>query len=149
MIMRLSTRLTLFFLATLAVVLAGFSVTLYVLAAKYLHRQADERLEAALNTLVAAAEIGPEGVEWEPDERSLTFGRRTIEGQFSWRVGDDRGQRLDGSSADEMDRILAGPSAGRWNRAPCSIERGPIGNAVAGLDPPARLATGQPRRTER
>ncbi len=107
--MRLSTRLTLFFLATLAVVLAGFSVALYVLAAKYLHRQADERLEAALNTLVAAAEIGPEGVEWEPDERSLTFGRRTIEGQFSWRVGDDRGQRLDGSSADEMDRILAGP----------------------------------------
>jgi len=105
--MRLSTRLTLFFLATLAVVLVGFSGTLYVMAAHYLHRQADERLEAALNTLAAAAEIGPEGVEWEPHERSLSFGRRTIEGQFSWRVGDDRGERLDGSSAGEMDHILA------------------------------------------
>ena len=105
--MRLSTRLTLFFLATLGVVLLGFSVTLYVMAAKYLDRQADERLEAALNTLAAAAEIGDFGVEWEPHERSLSFGRRTIEGQFFWRVADHRGERLDGSSSGEMDRILA------------------------------------------
>ncbi len=122
--MRLSTRLTLFVLATLAVVLVGFSVTLYVMAEKYLDRQTDERLEAALNTLAAAAEIGPEGVEWEPQERSLSFGRRTIEGQFSWRVGDDRGERLDGSSAGEMDRILAqrGGETGSGRRARSSVD---------------------------
>ena len=106
MTMRLSTRLTLFFLAALALVLVGFSASLYLLASKYLHRQADERLEAALNTLTAAAEVGPDGVEWEPEERSLSFGRRTVEGHFFWRVFDPSGRRLDGSSSDEADELL-------------------------------------------
>ena len=110
--MRLGTRLTCYFLAAMAVVLVGFSVALYAIAAKHLHRQADERLESSLNTLAAAAEIGPEGVEWEPQERSLSFGRRTFEGQFSWRVGDDRGTRLDGSSTGKIDRTLAELGAG-------------------------------------
>jgi len=61
----------LFFLGTLAVVLVGFSVTLYLLAKFHLHRQADERLESALNTLTAAAEVGPDGVEWESRDRSI------------------------------------------------------------------------------
>jgi heavy metal sensor kinase len=104
--MRLSTRLSLFFLSALAVVLLGFSVALYAMASRYLHRQTDERLEAALNTLAAAAEITTEGVEWEPRERTLSFGRRTIEGQFAWQVRDDQGARLDGSSSGDLDRIL-------------------------------------------
>ena len=110
--MRLGTRLTCYFLAAMAVVLVGFSAALYAIAAKHLHRQADERLESSLNTLAAAAEIGPEGVEWEPQERSLSFGRRTFEGQFCWRVGDDRGTRLDGSSSGKIDRTLAELGAG-------------------------------------
>ncbi len=105
--MRLGTRLTCYFLAAMALVLVGFSIALYAIADKHLHRQADERLESALNTLVAAAEVGPEGVEWEPEGRSLTFGRRTLEGQFSWRVGDERGTRLDGSATGAIDRTLA------------------------------------------
>jgi signal transduction histidine kinase len=105
--MRLSTRLSLFFQCALAVVLLGFSLALYVLASRYLHRQADERLDAALNTLAAAAEIGPQGVEWEPSERSLSFGRRIIEGHFAWAVCDDRGRRLDGSTSAETDQFLA------------------------------------------
>ena len=96
--MRLSTRLSLFFLSTVGVILAGFSATLYGVASTYLHRQADERLEAALNTLVAAAEVNEDGVEWEPEERRLSFGRRTIEGQFLWVVCDEQGRRLDGST---------------------------------------------------
>ncbi len=96
--MRLSTRLSLFFLGTVGVILAGFSATLYGVASTYLHRQADERLEAALNTLVAAAEVNEDGVEWEPEERRLSFGRRTIEGQFLWVVCDEQGHRLDGST---------------------------------------------------
>ena len=77
--MRLSTRLTLFFLGTVALILVGFSTTLYGLAWEYLHRQAGERLEAVLNTLAAAAEFNDEGVEWEPEGRRLSFGRRTVE----------------------------------------------------------------------
>ena len=107
MTVRLETRMTWFFLTALAIVLVGFSVTLYAMAARHLHRQAVERLESALNTIAAAAEIGPEGVEWEPEERSLSFGRRTLEGQFVWRVGEEQGKRIDGSASGELDRDLA------------------------------------------
>ena len=44
--MSLATRLSAFFLAALALVLAGFSGTLYLLARTYLVRQLDERLAA-------------------------------------------------------------------------------------------------------
>ena len=107
MTIRLGTRLTWFFLASLAIVLVGFSIALHAMADYYVHRQAIERLESALNTIAAAAEIGPDGVEWEPEERSLRFGRRTLEGQFVWRVGDERGGRIDGSASGELDRVLA------------------------------------------
>jgi signal transduction histidine kinase len=96
--MRLSTRVSLFFVAALAVVLLGFSTALYALAFRYLHRQVDDGLEAAINMLVAAAEVTPEGVEWEPRERSLSFGRRALEGQLIWQVRDDQGRRIDGAS---------------------------------------------------
>ena len=95
--MTLQHRLSLFFLGFLALVLVGFSVPLYVTASKYLHRQADERLEATLNTLVAAAEVGEEGVEWEPGERKLTFLRRIVESQLDWEISDPEGRRIDGS----------------------------------------------------
>jgi two-component system OmpR family sensor kinase len=105
--MKLSTRLTLFFLAAHALVLASFSVSLYLIAAKYLQRQADERLESAINTLVAAAEIGPAGVEWEPEERRLTFPRRTALGSFFWEIADQDGHRLDGSAPAGTATILS------------------------------------------
>ena len=66
----LTTRLTAFFLAALAAVLLGFSTTLWLLAREYLSRQVDERLEAALQTLVASIEFDADGLEWEPNQRS-------------------------------------------------------------------------------
>jgi signal transduction histidine kinase len=116
MTMRLGTRLTVYYVSSIAVVLAGFSIALFAMASKHLYRQVDERIESALNTLVAAAEIGPEGVTWEPEERSLSFGRRTFEGRFSWRVADERGTRIDGSATGEIDRALAGLGAGSGTR---------------------------------
>ena len=103
MSMRLSTRLSIIFLSTVGLILAGFSATLFAAASKYLHRQADERLEAALNTLVAAAEVNADGVEWEPEERRLSFGRRTVAGEFVWVVRDGDGRRLDGSAPTDLD----------------------------------------------
>src|SRR5262245_40160257 len=98
MTMRLGTRLTLFFVTAMALVLAGFSASLYVMAATHLYRRADERLESVLNMLAAAVERGPGGVEWEPEERSLSFGRSMLEGELSWRISDERGVRIDGSA---------------------------------------------------
>ncbi len=111
--MTLSSRLSLFFVAALAVVLLGFSASLYGLAFRYLHRQVDEGLEAAINTLAAAAEITPEGVEWERRERSLSFGRRIVEGHLGWQVRNDHGRRIDGASSAEgqIERVFQGPFA--------------------------------------
>jgi signal transduction histidine kinase len=90
----LTNRLLLFFLGTLTLVLVGFSTALYLLARLHLHRQAEERLEAALNTLVAAIDVEPDGVEWDPTERQLDLGRA---GPVEWLVSDDRGRIVDRS----------------------------------------------------
>jgi two-component system OmpR family sensor kinase len=116
MTMRLGTRLTLYYVSSIAVILTGFSVALYAMAAKHLFRQVDERLESALDTLAAAAELGPGGVTWEPEERILSFGRRTFEGRFSWRVADEQGNRIDGSATGEIDRVLARLTGGEGQR---------------------------------
>jgi signal transduction histidine kinase len=105
--MTLSTRLSLFFLTTLALVLVGFSITLYLLARMYLHRQSEERLEAALNTLVAAVEVGPGGVEWEPTERHLSLGPAAFGDQVLWLIGDDLGRIVDRSTQIGAEDFLA------------------------------------------
>jgi signal transduction histidine kinase len=125
--MRLSTRLSLLFVTALAVVLLGFSAALYGLAFHYLYRQLDEGLEAAINTLAAAAEISREGVEWEPRERSLTFARRAVEGRLVWQVRDDDGRRLDGSSAALGEGESHRENERVFDEAPDRSARHPIG----------------------
>ena len=105
--MTLTTRLSLFFLGALALVLAGFSTTLYFLARSYLYEQVEERLDTALNTLVAAVEIKPEGVEWEPHERELSLSHAGGDGLVSWTVRDDRGAPLPTSPVLIDDDFLA------------------------------------------
>jgi heavy metal sensor kinase len=95
--MTLTTRLSLFFLAALAVVLLGFSGTLYFLARAYLYKQTEARLDAALHALVAAAEITPEGIEWEPHQRVVTFELENAGDPVEWTVRDDEGRLLPGS----------------------------------------------------
>jgi heavy metal sensor kinase len=94
----LTTRLSLFFLGMLALVLVGFSGALYVVAHHHLHRQTEERLDAALGTLLVAAEVGPDGVEWEPQGRQLAVGPRGLEDSLIWLVHDDRGRIVDRSA---------------------------------------------------
>ena len=95
--MTLAGRLAAFFLAALALVLIGFSVSIYLLARTYLHRQVDDRLESALDTLTAAAEVKPEGVEWEPQQLRLTLGQDSDVTQVRWVVYDEQGRRVDHS----------------------------------------------------
>jgi heavy metal sensor kinase len=93
-----------FFLAAQACVLVGFSSTLYVVADSYLYRQVDEHLAAALDTLVAAAEVKPDGVEWEENQRLLSLGQEPGPESIRWLVDgrvcadDDRGQQVARSS---------------------------------------------------
>jgi heavy metal sensor kinase len=89
--MDLTTRVTAFFLAALAVALAGFSTALILLARTYLQRQADERLESALATLVASIEFHQTALEWEPNERLVTLGQGLEADQVRWMVRDEVG----------------------------------------------------------
>jgi signal transduction histidine kinase len=104
--MTLTSRLSVFFLAALAVVLAGFSTTLFILARTYLHRQVDERLAFALEALSAALEAGPQGVEWEPDQRGLSLGKDDGPEQVRWVVCDFHGRVVDRSPNSGSDDLL-------------------------------------------
>jgi heavy metal sensor kinase len=95
--MTLTSRLSLFFLAALAVVLAGFSATLYVLAHLHLHHQVEERCRAALDTLHAAIEMEEGALEWAAQDRRVAPG---ASGPLSWAVFDGQGRRIDGSDGD-------------------------------------------------
>src|SRR5437016_1976861 len=94
--MSLTGRVSLFFLGTLAIVLIGFSVGLYLLADSYLYHQMDERLEAALQVLEVAVEVKPTGPEWDADEdeRRITLGLDDGVAAVRWLVCDSNGKVL-------------------------------------------------------
>jgi heavy metal sensor kinase len=96
--MSLAARLSAFFLTALGLVLAGFSLVLYLSASVYLHAQIDERLHAALETLAAATDQDDGGLEWEPHDRHLTLGRDPAVEQVRWQVRDDAGRLVDRSA---------------------------------------------------
>ena len=95
--MSLATRLNAFFLSALAVVLFGFSLSLFLLARSYLLGQVDEHAAATMNTLAAAAELDSEGVEWEPHERRFDLGSKIEDGSLCWTVRDAKGVLIDQS----------------------------------------------------
>jgi signal transduction histidine kinase len=108
----LTTRLSLFFLAALAAVLVTFSVALYVSAHRYLHRQLDDRLAASAHTLASAAEVEPDGVEWEPHNRPMALSRGAFGEQLHWTVTDDTGRVIDRSPQPGVEGLVAEADAG-------------------------------------
>jgi signal transduction histidine kinase len=94
--MTLTNRLTLFTLAGLAVVLAAFSGTVFTLARTHLFRQLNDRATATLDTLVAAAEVERDGLEWELHSRRLNF--RGDGPPPVWAVFDETRRQLDGTA---------------------------------------------------
>ena len=107
--MALATRLSLFFLVTLAVVLAGFSAALFFLASSYLHRQMNDRLEATLNLLASDAEEDRDGLEWEPHEHLVAVGAERGD-RVQWLVSDAQAKRVDASK--DLDN---GPAPSGWD----------------------------------
>ena len=108
--MTLTNRLSIFFLSMLAVVLVGFSAGIYVLADRYLHQQAVERLDVVLNTISGAIEAGPGGVEWEPSNRHLNLDFSLLGDPVVWLVADDNGQLIDRSKGSNTEEFLSNPS---------------------------------------
>jgi heavy metal sensor kinase len=94
--MTLAGRLSAFFLAALALILAGFSAALFAAAWVYLNRQLDDRLDAALDALVTAAEVHTDRVEWESDHRPYR-GRDAAGESVVWLVRGDGGRVVDRS----------------------------------------------------
>jgi signal transduction histidine kinase len=145
----LTARLLLFSLVTLGLVLGGFSAAVWLLARGYLHRQADDRLEAAANTLVAACEVGPEGVEWEPRERSLVVGAGPVGEPIAWLVQDDRGNLLDRSAGPGSDSLTTASATrpadpGGWRGDGWHVRRGRL-DAPPAAGPTRPLEPGEVR----
>lgn len=93
--MNLTTRLSAFALTGVLFILVGFSVSLFVLADRHLTRQVDSRIDSAMHTLVAAIEVHPNDVEWEPLERRITMGEDASDDQIRWAVHDASGRLID------------------------------------------------------
>ncbi|WP_165250148.1 sensor histidine kinase [Paludisphaera soli] len=96
--MSLATRLLLYFLGTLAVVLLAFSATLYALGRSYLHRGLDDHMRRTLAALEAAVHFEADGLEWKPEERRITMGVDPAIDQVRWAIQDGRGRVVDRSA---------------------------------------------------
>lgn len=100
--MTLTTRLTAFYLGTLAVVLIAFSGALYLLAHRHLHAELHDRTSGILDTVMARAEIDPEGVEWEPKHQNPAL---PYDGELHfWAVYSPLNERLDGGGMPTLER---------------------------------------------
>jgi signal transduction histidine kinase len=131
--MSLATRLSAFFLIALAVVLAGFSVALFMLARSHLVRELDERLQNGLDTLEASVDIEPGGLEWEPADRRMTLGVDHVATAVRWAVRDDRGAIVDRAANASAATFPSG-----WQ--PRSWPSNPTDATVFGSVPGWRLA---------
>jgi signal transduction histidine kinase len=104
--MTLVTRVSAFFLATLAVVFVGFSLTLYFLARTHLQRDLDERLMSALDALYMAADVDGGRVVWRPASPDAAAEVHSDEDPVSWTV------------YDAHDRVLAHCCGAQRNQLP-------------------------------
>jgi len=144
----LTTRVTAFSLAALALVLSGFSATIYLVARSDLSRQADARLDAALSTLLAAVEVDADGLEWEPGQRLLAFGRGPEPDEVRWAIQDGRGAPVADSTDPDSARLLARLPLPR-RASTCSYRRARLDGRPwrvvrrrLGSNDPAAVATG-------
>jgi signal transduction histidine kinase len=96
--MSLTSRISAFFLAALALVLMGFSLSLYLVAQSYLYQKTKDRLASALDTLAAAAEVKPAILHWEPEEHHLMLGKESGADHVRWEVRDGRDRPVDRSA---------------------------------------------------
>jgi two-component system, OmpR family, sensor kinase len=149
--MSLANRLSGFFLAALALVLGGFSVTLYLLSRAHFQRDLDERLMTVMDVLAASADVDPGRVEWKSGARPTIKSPHSPDAPVRWAVSTGRGEVVDlcwnDIRQDDLARILGlGPVVGhahdsftdgdgrRWRLVVRRIHAGPTFPSAA---PPA------------
>lgn len=88
-------RVSLFFLASLALVLVCYSVVLYGAVRHQLQQQFDEQLLGAFQTLVAAVEVEPDDVKFEPSDHTIALGTEAGQEDVRWAVFDEAGKIVD------------------------------------------------------
>lgn len=113
--MSITSRLSLFSLIALGVVLIGFSAATYALASWHLNAQMDEHLDASMHILVASIEVHPQNVEWEPLERGVVLGRDPDPTHVRWTMRDEHGHLRDHSAnLNESEAHLFPNDGGDW-----------------------------------
>ena len=142
--MSLANRLIGFFLAALALVLGGFSVTLYLLSRAHFQRDLDERLMTVMDVLSASADVDPGRVEWKPGARPMIKSPHSQDAPVRWAVATGRGEVVDNCWKDIRGEDLGGilglsPAVGHshnsftdgdgrhWRLVVRRIHAGPIG----------------------
>lgn len=152
--MSISSRLLMFFLSTLGFVLVAFSVTLYGLASLHLHSQLDRHLDSAMHVLIAAIEVHPEDVQWEPLERRITIGVDPDLTQVRWTLHDEQGHLIDCSenlfddamidfnaTSSDWRTFTRQISAGRFAAEAAAMHPQPPSSAIIAELPTDRMAT--------
>ena len=103
---KLSTRLSVFFLGMLALVLIGFSLTVYFVARHDLYSKVDDHLEVLFGILRGAAEVEDTSVEWKREELLPSANDQLRRGPGQWMVTDGDGKWIDGLPADGAPPLL-------------------------------------------
>jgi signal transduction histidine kinase len=90
--MKLTTRVSAFFLSALAVILIGNSLLLYGVARSYLEHHFDEQLNSLLHILVAAAEVEIDDVKFESTDHFVIQDAYGEPDDIFWLVYSEEGQ---------------------------------------------------------
>ncbi|QDV68685.1 Signal transduction histidine-protein kinase ArlS [Rosistilla carotiformis] len=88
--MKLTTRVSAYFLLTLAIALTIYSLVFYSVTRQHVESQFEHELRGVLNSFVAAAEIEETEVKWQPLEHSVSFGSLDEFGGVDWVVIGDK-----------------------------------------------------------
>jgi heavy metal sensor kinase len=103
---KLVNRVSAFFLAALATVLVIYSSVFYAVVRARLLQQFEQELRGALNSLVAAVEVEPEEVKWQPLEHTIILGAVPGQNEVQWAVIGD-GSRVVEKSRNATPRLIA------------------------------------------
>lgn len=90
--MKLTTRVSAFFLSALAVILIGNSLLLYGVARSYLQHHFDDQLDSLLHILVAAAEVEIDDVKFESTDHFVIQDTSGEPDDLFWLVLSEEGQ---------------------------------------------------------
>jgi heavy metal sensor kinase len=109
--MTLVNRVSAFFLAALALCLAGYSASLYGLVRWQRFEAFDADLQGALHILVAAIETEEDDVKWQPTDHAISLGDDYDHDEVRWAIVTDDGRVVDRSpnlraSPDDAERLV-------------------------------------------